>query len=136
MKSKLNLLAFVILFAVTVSCSDDKSAKTILDNPEKQDEVLTAIAKDSSLLAKLHDKVKTENKMNNTGHSAMMKSCMSMMDDPEMMSMMMDDMMMRCEQDTAMASMMCDKMMNSTNMRSMMEDRMHKDMKMDKKGSK
>ena len=136
MKWKFDFLLFVILFTVAVSCSDNKSAKNILDNPEKQDEVLTVIAKDSSLLAKLHNKVKSENKMNSTGHSAMMKSCMSMMDDPEMMSMMMDDMMMRCEQDTAMASMMCDKMMNSTNMRSMMEDRIHKDMKMDKKGSK
>lgn len=123
MKSKFDFLLFVILFTVAVSCSNDKSAKNILDNPEQQDEVLTAIANDSSLLATLHNKMKSENKMNSTGHSAMMESCMSMMDDSEVMSTMMDDMMMRYEQDTAMAGMMCDKMMNSTNMRSMMEDR-------------
>lgn len=133
MKSKFDFLVFVILFTVAVSCSDNKSAKNVLGNPQKQDEVLTAIANDSSLLAKLHNKMKSEGKMNSTGHAAMMKSCMSMMDDPKMMSKMMNNMMMRCEQDTAMAGMMCDKMMNSTNMRSMMKDRMHKDMKMDKK---
>jgi hypothetical protein len=130
MKSKVNFLLIVILAVGTTSCSNDKSAKEILDNPESQDEVLAAIVNDSSLLAKLHNKMMAEGRMNSSGGTAMMQSCMSMMDDPEMMSMMMDNMMMRSEKDTAMCEMMCDKMMGSDNMRSMMQDRMQRGMKM------
>lgn len=133
MKTKINLFLFAALIAAVMSCSDNRSAKDLLSDPEKQDAVLTAIANDSSLLTKLHNKVRTENNMNMGGGSSMMKSCMAMMDDPGMMSMMMDNMMMRCEQDTAMGRMMCDKMMDSENMRSMMQNRMHNDMNMENK---
>ena len=66
----------------------------------------------------------------------MMQSCMSMMDNQDMMSMMMDNMMIRCDEHSAMCAVMCDKMMGSENMKSMMQGRMHKDMSMDKRGIK
>ena len=80
--------------------------------------------------------MKSESEKSDNGHVAMMQSCMSMMDNQDMMSMMMDNMMKRCDEDSAMCAMMCDKMMGSENMKSMMEDRMHKDMSMDERGSK
>lgn len=134
MKTTVNLLLLIPLFSTIVSCSNNRSADAILNDPERQDEVLTAIANDSTLLAKLHDKIPSDGEMNMEGSHSMMSSCMAMMDspkmmnmmmdNPEMMSMMMDNMMMRCEEDSAMCMMMCDKMMNSENMRRMMQDRM------------
>jgi hypothetical protein len=132
MKNKMNLLLVVVLFISAVSCSDKRSAEQILKDPEQQEEVLALVANDSSLLTKLHSKMNGDNKTNMNANNSMMRSCMAMMDDPEMMSMMMDNMMMRCEKDSAMCSMMCDKMMNSKNMRSMIQERMHQDMKMGK----
>jgi hypothetical protein len=130
MKNIINSLAAIAVLTTAMSCSDQRSAERILDDPEQQDEVLTAIANDSSLLTKLHQKMREGNKMSMNGGSSMMRSCMAMMDDPEMMNMMMDHMMMMSENDSTMGRMMCDRMMNSENMKSMMEDRMHKDMEM------
>ncbi len=134
MKTTVNLLLLIPLFSTIISCSNNRSADEILDDPEQQDEVLTAIANDSTLLAKLHDKIPLDGEMNMEGSHSMMRSCMAMMDNPKMMNMMMDNpgmmnmmidnMMMRCEEDSATCMMMCDKMMNSENMRRMMQDRM------------
>ena len=124
MKTTVNLLLFIALFSAIMSCSNNRSAGELLNDPEGQDEVLTAIANDSSLLAKLHDKMQSSGEMDMKGRHPMMRSCIAMVDNPKMMNMMMDNMMMRCEEDSAMSMMMCDKMMNSENMRSMMQDRM------------
>jgi hypothetical protein len=128
MKNIFNFLILIGLFITAISCSDERSVERILDDPEQQDEILTAIANDSSMFTKLHQKVRENNGMLMHGGSAMMRSCMAMMDNPEMMNMMMDHMMMMGEKDSMMGMMMCDKMMSSENMKSMMEDRMHKDM--------
>lgn len=125
MNTKINILLFIPLFAAIISCTDNRSASDLLNDPEEQDKILTAMASDSTLMTKLHDKMDGGSEMKN---SPMMRSCMAMMDSPEMMGMMMDNMMMRCENDSTMGMMMCDKMMNSKNMRSMMQDRMHKGM--------
>lgn len=124
MKTTVNLLLLIPLFSTIISCSNNRSADEILDDPKQQDEVLTAIANDSTLLAKLHDKIPLDGEMNIEGSHSMMRSCMAMMDNPKMMNMMIDNMMMRCEEDSATCMMMCDKMMNSENMRRMMQDRM------------
>lgn len=118
MKHTINLLLLITLFVTLISCSNKNSSLAILSDPEKQDEVLTAIANDSTLLTKLHRKI------NMGGDASMMTSCMAMMDDPKMMSRMMDNMMMYSEKDSTMGKMMCDKMMNSENMKKMMQDRM------------
>jgi hypothetical protein len=129
MKTIIILLLFMPLFTAVISCSNSKSVDDLLNDPEQQDEVLTAIANDSTLLVKLHDKMRSNGEMHMKEGHPMMRSCMAMMDNPEMMSMMMDNMMMRCQEDSVMCTMMCDKMMNSENMRSMMQDRI-KDMSM------
>lgn len=129
MKTKINLLLFIPLFVAIIGCTNNRSANDLLNDPEEQDEVLTTIANDPTLMTKLHDKMDVGSDM---GNSPMMRSCMAMMDSPEMMNMMMDNMMMRCENDSTIGMMMCDKMMNSKNMRSMMQDRMQKDMNMGK----
>lgn len=141
MKTIINLLVIVSLLTAVISCSNSKSADAVLNDPEQREEVLTAIANDSALLAKLHDKMRSDGEMHMRESHPMMRSCMAMMNnpkmmnmmmgDPEMMNMMMDHMMMRCEEDSSMCIMMRDKMMGSKNMRSMMEDRM-KDMDMGK----
>ena len=131
MRITVNLLLFILLLATIVSCANNGTAADLLNDPEEQDEVLTVIANDSTLLAKLHDKLNVDGQTNMNGSNRMMHPCMAMMDNPEMMNMMMDNMMMRCEEDSAMCMMMCDKMMGSKDMRSMMQDRM-KDMNMGK----
>lgn len=141
MKTIINLLVIVSLLTAVISCSNSKSADAVLNDPEQREEVLTAIANDSALLAKLHDKMRSDGEMHMRESHPMMRSCMAMMNNPkmmnmmmgnpEMMNMMMDHMMMRCEKDSSMCIMMRDKMMGSKNMRSMMEDRM-KDMDMGK----
>jgi hypothetical protein len=130
----MNSLTVITLFVTAISCSDQRSAERILNDSQQRDEVLTAIANDSSLLTELHQKMRKGDKMHMNGGSAMMRSCMDMMDNPEMMSMMMDHMMMMGDKDSTMGRMMCDKMMNSENMKSMMEERMQDDMKMGRNG--
>jgi hypothetical protein len=130
MKNTIYSLIAIVVCITAISCSDQRSAERILNDAQQRDDVLTAIANDSSLLAKLHQKMSDGNKMSMNGGSSMMRSCMAMMDDPEMMNMMMDHMMMMGEKDSTMGMMMCDKMMNSENMKGMMEDRMQEDMKM------
>lgn len=68
MKPASIFLFAAILVALASSCSNERSVKNVLDDPEKQDEILTTIAKDTSLLAKLHDKVKSESKRSGDGH--------------------------------------------------------------------
>ena len=116
MKPASIFLFAAILVTLASSCRNERSAKNVLDDPEKQDEILTTTEKNTSLLAKLHDKMKSESKRSGDGH--VMQSCMSMVDNQDMMSMMMDNMMMRCDEDGAMCAMMCDKMMGSENMKS------------------
>jgi hypothetical protein len=83
-----------IVFCITaISCSDQRSADRVLNDAQQRDDVLTEIANDSSLLAKLHQKMR-DGDMRMNGGSSMMRSCMTMMDDPEMMNMMMDHMTM------------------------------------------
>jgi hypothetical protein len=134
MKKIMNSLAAIAALTMVMSCSDQRSVEQILDDPDQQEEVLTAIANDSSLLTELHQKMRKGDKMHMNGGSAMMRSCMAMMDNSEMMSMMMDHMMLMGEKDSTMGRMMCDKMMNSENMKSMMEERMQEDMKMGRDG--
>jgi hypothetical protein len=81
MRNIINSLAAIAILATAMSCSDQKPAERILDDLERQDEVLTAIANDSSLLTKLHQKMRDGNKMSMNGGSAIMRSCMAMMDE-------------------------------------------------------
>lgn len=88
MKKTISSLLVITLSIAVISCTDERSAERILNDPERMDAVLTAIAKDSSLLAKLHQKIGEDN-TSVTGNSSMMRSCMAMMENPEMMNMMM-----------------------------------------------
>lgn len=63
MKTIINLLVIVSLLTAVISCSNSKSADAVLNDPEQREEVLTAIAKDSALLAKLHDKMRSDGEM-------------------------------------------------------------------------
>lgn len=135
MKTINTVLLFMLLVFALVSCSNGRSANDILNDPEQREEVLTAIANDSTLLAKLHDKMRSDGQAQMHATHPMMRSCVAMMNNPEMMnmmmdnrgmmSMMMDNMMMRSEEDSAMCTMMCDKMMSSENLRNMMHRRMN-----------
>lgn len=126
MKNRFSYFAIVALSVIAINCSNNRSAADLLRNPERQDEILTAIANDSALLNKLHEKMTSSGKMNMMENNSMMQSCMTMMDkNPEMMGMMMDHMMMMMgENDSTMCRMMYGRMMNSPKMKGMMKGMM------------
>ena len=82
MKTIVNLLLFIPLFSVIMSCENNRSADDLLNDPQEQNKVLTVIANDSVLLGKLHDKIKADGKINMNGSNPMMRSCMAMIDNP------------------------------------------------------
>lgn len=125
MKNRISYFAIVALSVIAINCSNNRSAADLLRNPETQDEILTAIANDSALLSKLHEKVTSSGKIYMMENNSMMQSCMTIMDkNPEMMGMMMDHMMMMGENDSTMCRMMCGRMMNSPKMKGMMKGMM------------
>lgn len=102
------------LFTELVRCLNSRSVDDLLKDPEQQDGVFAANAHDSILLTKREDKMLSDGETHMKESHPKMRSCMAMM----------DDMRMRCQEDWTICTMMCDKMMNSGNTRSIMQDRM------------
>ncbi len=126
-----NITSLLIAFSATLffACNAPTNVSTLLKDDAQRKMVISEIMANSDYQAQMMDSMMSGKMMKSEAH---MKKMMS---DTAMHHKMMDHMMAMMEKDTTMCKNMCDKMMGSPQMKSMMQKMMqhdNKDMMKDK----
>jgi len=122
MKTKIILAALAVLMLIA-ACNNEKSGAAVLNDSQQQEAILDSIAANKALLQKVNEKAASRGTMSGMQMGSD-TSMMGMMNNPAMMSQMMDMMMAQCTKDTALCRQMCTKMMNNPQMMKMMHEMM------------
>jgi hypothetical protein len=122
MKEKLILTAFTLAMLIA-ACNNQNKGAAVLSDPQQQEAVLDSIASNLALLQTVNEKAAARGTMSGM-HMSGDASMMGMMNNPAMMSRMMDMMMAQCTRDTALCRQMCNRMMNNPEMMKMMHEMM------------
>lgn len=125
MKAKIKFLiavGFIGLFSAQIH-SQEQITEAMLEDPQKQQEIFMAILNNDQLKEKFMDQM-----MKTKDGESSMGMCKKMMDNPEMMKMMMDNMMDKARNDSSMCRMMGDMMMDDDHMKDMMNKRKEREL--------